>query len=132
MLVIKPIEDKNEQKDITEKCGILFRSELFAYKALNDGELLACAQFDIDENGASIDAIRQVIGSSYDFEAMFILCRAVLNFLDLCGVTTAYFPAPSDDDEIRLLKAIGFRETDGILTATLTGMFDGKCDGSCE
>ena len=132
MLIIKPIEDKNEQREIAEKCGISFKPELFAYKAHNDGELLACAQFDINEDGAIIDAMRQVIGTPDDFEAMFILGRAVLNFLDLCGVTTAYFPAPSDDDEIRLLKAIGFRETEGILTATLTGMFDAKCDGSCE
>ena len=132
MLIIKPIEDKNEQREIAEKCGISFKPELFAYKAHNDGELLACAQFDINKDGAIIDAMRQVIGTPDDFEGMFILGRAVLNFLDLCGVVTAYFPFPRDENEKRLFKAIGFKEVDGLLTATLTGMFDAKCDGHCE
>lgn len=132
MLIIKPIEDKNEQKEITELCGIEFKPELFAYKAHNDGVLLACAQFDIKENGAYIHSMRQVIGTSEDFEGMFILGRAVLNFLDLCGVTTAYYPSPADESEARLSRAIGFKDIDGLLTVTLTGMFDAKCDGHCE
>ena len=109
-----------------------FKPELFAYKAHNDGELLACAQFDIRENGAYIDAMRQVIGTADDFEGMFILGRAVLNFLDLCGVVTAYYPSPANETETRLAKAIGFKEVDGVLSVTLTGMFDAKCDGHCE
>ena len=132
MLIIKPIEDKNEQKEITALCGIEYKPELFSYKAHNDGELLACAQFDINEKGAVIDAMRQVIGTSEDFEGMFILGRAVLNFLDLCGVVTAYYPSPANESEARLARAIGFKEIDGVLTATLTGMFDAKCDGHCE
>ncbi len=132
MLIIKPIEDKNEQKEITALCDIEFKPELFAYKAHNDGVLLACAQFDIRENGAYIDAMRQVIGTSEDFEGMFILGRAVLNFLDLCGVVTAYYPSPATDREARLARAVGFKEIDGVLTVTLTGMFDAKCDGHCE
>lgn len=132
MLVIKPIEDKNEQKETTALCGIEFKPELFAYKAHDNGVLLACAQFDISENGAVIDAMRQVTGTKDDFEGMFILGRAVLNFLDLCGVVTAYYPAPINETEARIAKAIGFKEIDGLLTATLTGMFDAKCDGHCE
>ncbi len=132
MLIIKPIEDKNEQKEITSLCGVEFKPELFAYKAHNDGELLACAQFDIRENGAVIDAMRQVIGTDEDFEGMFILGRAVLNFLDLCGVVTAYYPSPANESEARLARAVGFKEIDGVLTVTLTGMFDVKCDGHCE
>ena len=68
MLIIKPIEDKNEQKEITSLCGVEFKPELFAYKAHNDGVLLGCAQFDIREDGAVIDAMRQVIGTDEDFE----------------------------------------------------------------
>ena len=132
MLIIKPIEDKDEQEKITGLCGIEFRSEMFAYKAHNDGELLACAQFDIREDGAYIDAMRCAVGTKEDFEGMFILGRAVLNFLDLCGVTTAYYYSPVNETEIRLAKAIGFKDKDGVLTANLTGMFDGKCEAHCE
>lgn len=131
MLVIKPIQDKNEQKELCSLCGIEFKEELFAYKAHNDGELLACAQFDITSDCAIIDAMRQVIGTKEDFEGMFILGRAVLNFLDLCGVKTAqYFP--SEGFESRLARSIGFKEENGILTAHLEGMFDAKCEGHCD
>ena len=131
MIIIKPIQDKDEQKEITELCGITFKPELFAYKAHNDGELLACAQFDIKDDGAYIDAMRQVIRSNEDFEGMFILGRAVLNFLDLCGVKTAVY-YPEEGFETRLAKSIGFKDENGVLTAHLEGMFDAKCEGHCD
>lgn len=132
MLVIKPITDKDEQIEICSKCGIEYIEGHFAYKAHDDGVLIACSQFDINSKGALIDAIKQVIGTKDDFEAMFILGRAVLNFLDLCGIEKAYFPSFSSESEERLAKAIGFKYVDGVLEATLTNMFDAKCEGHCE
>ncbi len=132
MLVIKPITDSTEQIEICGKCGIEYIEGHFAYKAHDDGTLIACAQFEIGSAGAEIDAIKQVIGTQDDFEAMFILGRAVLNFLDLCGIEKAYFPSVSSESEERLAKAIGFKYVDGVLEATLTHMFDAKCDGHCE
>ena len=131
MLVIKPITDKNEQLDICLKCGMQFDGNLFAYKAHNDGELLGCAQFDILTDHARIDSMRQVTGSTEDFEGMFILGRAVLNFLDLCGVRTAVY-YPQEGFESRVARSIGFKEENGVLTAHLEGMFDAKCEGHCN
>ena len=131
MLVIKPIVDKSEQNSICEECGIEFKEALFAYKAYDNGNLLACSQFDILQEHAVIDSMRQVIGTEFDFEGMFILGRAVLNFLDLCGVETAVFN-PQTEQEARLAKAIGFKDENGVLTAHLKGMFDGKCEGHCD
>lgn len=131
MLIIKPITDKTEQSDICTLCGMEYKEELFAYKAHNDGELLACAQFDILSEYAKIDSMKQVIGSDEDFEGMFILGRAVLNFLDLCGVKTAVY-YPEEGFETRLAKSIGFKEENGVLTAHLEGMFDAKCEGHCD
>lgn len=128
MLEIKPIEEKTEQERLCNSCGIRYDETMFAYRAYNDGALLGVAQFDIGGSTARIDAMRQVLGSEEDWEGMFILGRAVLNFLDLCGVTEAVYD-PKDAYERRIAKMIGFRGDKGLLHATLTGMFDGKCEG---
>jgi dUTP pyrophosphatase len=58
-----------------------------------------------------------------DLEALIIMGRATLNFIDLCGVHTAYF----EGEKIRGAMAVGFREKDGALFADLTGMFESPC-----
>ncbi len=126
MLEIKPIEEKREQQNICRLCGIPYRPECFAYKAYEGETLIASAQFDIEGTSAVLFELRQVTGSPEDFEAMFILGRAVLNFLDLCGVQTARFPV-DDEASARLAKAIGFREEEGVLRICLTGMFTSHC-----
>ena len=127
MLEIKPISDKNEQKNICEKCGMNYREELFAYKAYESGSLLACAQFDICGKDAVIYGMRQVIGSKDDFEAMFILGRAVLNFLDLCGVINVTYNVENLSDE-KLAKLIGFKKNESdIMSICLTGLFTSPC-----
>jgi hypothetical protein len=128
MLEIKPIHDSNEQKEILSRCGITFKEGHFAYKAYDGTSLLGAAQFDIVGSYAVIDSIRQAEGTTEDFEGMFILGRAVLNFLDLCGVDTARSQT-TDEAERRLLKCIGFHEDNEKLEAVLKGMFDGHCAG---
>ena len=126
MLEIKPIEDKQEQEEICRKCGLPYREELFAYKAYDSGKLLAAAHFDIIGEEAVIYGMRQVLVSADDYEAMFILGRAVLNFLDLCGVKTAIYDV-TDDYDRKTAKLVGFKETDGKTEIVLTGLFDSPC-----
>lgn len=126
MLEIKPIESKEEQEQICACCGINFRSELFAYKAYDNGKLLAASQFDIEGKSAVIYDMKQVIGSPDDFEAMFILGRAVLNFLDLCGVQTVYFDNKTGENE-KIAKLIGFKNENERFCICLTGLFDATC-----
>ena len=109
MLEIKPIEDKNEQETLCRLCGIEYREEFFAYKAYEDGKLFAAAQFDICGGYAVIYGMSQVTGSADDFEGMFILGRAVLNFLDLCGVKEAVYRVTDEHSE-KLAKLVGFRK----------------------
>ena len=91
------------------------------------GELMGMAQFDISGGSGYIKTLKTKIGYS-DFEAMFILGRATMNFIDLCGNHTCY-AAPDAGDE-RLLRAIGFKPCDnGEYFADMTHMFDGHCDG---
>lgn len=126
MLAIKPIQDKKEQEETCNKCGIKYRRDLFAYKAYDNGELLAASQFDIEGKSATIYDLKQVIGTADDFEAMFILGRAVLNFLDLCGVETVYF-SDEPKENIKTAKLIGFKEENAKLTISLKGLFTAPC-----
>ncbi|MBE6636962.1 MAG: hypothetical protein E7618_04075 [Ruminococcaceae bacterium] len=126
MLTIKPIPTLDKQKEILAKCGITYRDNHFAYQAYEGDELIAAAQFDILGETAQIDAMRQVIDSKDDFEAMFILGRAVLNFLDLCGVCTAIYPSDKPDEQ-RLAKLLGFKDLNGVPTISLAGLFDAHC-----
>ena len=129
MFKISPIQDKEFQKKCAEACGAEFCPELFAYSMINQetGELMGMAQFDISKESGYIKTLRSKIGYS-DFEAMFILGRSTMNFIDLCG-NHSCFAAP-DAAEERLLRAIGFKLLDnGEYFADMTHMFDGSCDG---
>lgn len=126
MLEIRPIEDKEEQKNICEKCGMEFNEALFAYKAYDAGELLACCQFDILGADSVIYGMEQVTGTADDYESMFIMGRAVMNFLDLCSVQRAEFRVTDAHSE-KMAKLLGFRNIDGKYVITLTGLFNEPC-----
>ena len=129
MFKISPIQDKELQKKYAEECGSKFCPELFAYSMINQetGELMGMSQFDISGDSGYIKTLRPKLGYS-DFEAMFILGRATMNFIDLCGNHTCRAAVDSADE--RLIKSIGFRLTEnGEYFADMTTMFDGHCDG---
>ena len=130
MFKISPINDKNIQKEYAEACGKEFIEEHFAYSMIDveSGDLMGFSQFEIDEKGGYISALAPKIGLS-DVEAMFILGRATMNFIDLCGAHTCRAALDAADE--RLIKAIGFKLCEcGKYFCDMTGMFDGHCDGS--
>lgn len=132
MFKISPINDIALQEKYAAMCAAKYRPGFFGY-AMTDvesGDLMGFSQFEIDENGGYISDIRPIIGLE-DFEAMFILGRATMNFIDLCGTHVCRTSIEAGDE--RLLRAIGFKEnSDGILFVDMTGMFDGKCSGECK
>lgn len=132
MLEIKPIQSFEEQKEVLDKCGLTAREGAFAYKAFEGGSLVAAAQFDIKGSEGYICGMERVIGTEYDFEAMFILGRAVMNFLDLCGVSTAVYEV-NDETSERYARMLGFRPDGERFSVVLTGMFTTPCSHKdCE
>ena len=130
MFKIAPINERDIQKKYAEICGAEFLDGFFAYAMTDNetGELMGFSQFEINENGGYIVDIRERPGLS-DSEAMFILGRATMNFIDMCGSHTCYAKKDAADDAA-LLHAIGFKtEINGLLFCDMTGMFDGKCSG---
>lgn len=129
MFKISPIQEKETQKKYAESCGAEFVSDALAYAMINqdDGTLMGISQFDIRGASGYIHNISAAIGYS-DFEAMFILGRATMNFIDLCG-SHECFAAKSAADE-GFLKALGFKKTESEeFYADMNGMFDGNCSG---
>lgn len=129
MFKISPINDKDFQRKCAEMCGAEYISDFFAY-AMIDNEtdnLMGFSQFEINEKGGLISDLRPVKGTSDD-EAMFILGRATMNFIDMCGSHVCY--AKKNAGEEKLIRAIGFKtEANDLLFCDMTGMFDGKCSG---
>ena len=129
MFKISPVQDKSLQKKYAESCGVVCHEQLFAYAMIDQesGELMGLSEFDISKDCGYIMTLRSRLGYS-DFEAMFILGRATMNFIDLCGNHVC--KASKDAGEERLMRSIGFKPTnDGEYFADMTNMFSGHCDG---
>ncbi len=128
MLEVLPIQNKEEQKELCEQCKIPFRTELLAYRATVDGELRGICQFTMSaEGGRIVDFAHAPTG--YEFEPMFVMGRAALNFIDLCGVHRAFFDADYDNET--LILAIGFRKNEaGRYEVDLTDFFTEPCKHS--
>ena len=127
MFKITPIQEKHRQKEICAFFGVEFRDEAFAYIMfdIETNALMGMSQFEIGEVGYIYD-IKEAAGLD-DFEAMFILARQTMNFIDLCGAHTCL--ASKNAAPERLLLAAGFKEQNGELFCNMTGMFDGNCGG---
>ncbi len=128
MFKISPVQDSLTAKkymsavNITEKEGAF----VYAMTDLASGELMGISQFEIGTDSGYIYDIKEA-GEKNDFEAMFILGRQTMNFIEQCGIR--YCRAAKDAAEEKLIKAIGFSEQNGELLCDMQGMFDGKCSG---
>ena len=128
MLKVLPIQTKSEQEEICKKCNVEFKPDLLAYSATVDGELRGVSQFKLTEKGGLVYDIAPA-NDTYDFEALFVLGRGTLNFIDLCGVHYAiYLGSVETEEKERLIKAIGFKKTDsGSFEIDLNGFFTDHC-----
>ena len=128
MLKVLPIQSKTEQAEICKLCGVEFNPDLLAYSATVDDELRGVSQFKLTAEGGLVYDITPAI-DTYDFEALFVLGRGTLNFIDLCGVHYAIYKGTVETEEKeRLLKAIGFKRTEsGSLEINLNGFFTDHC-----
>ncbi len=125
MLEVIPIQTKTEQEALAARVGAEFLPDALAYRADADGEFVGMCQFRLDPSGGHMLTLDSLPGHE-DFQPMFVMGRAALNFMELCGAETAYYEAPLRDRV--LVGAIGFREDkNGKLKVDLKGFFDHPC-----
>ena len=128
MLKVLPIQTKAEQEEICKKCNVNFKPDALAYGATVNDVLMGVSQFKLTDKGGMVYDIAPADGT-FDFEALFVLGRGTLNFIDLCGVHSAYFVGETPDEQSeRLIKAVGFKKTDdGSYFVNLEGFFTDHC-----
>ena len=128
MFKISPIQDEKLQKEYLEACGSTLREGYFAYAMKDEetGELMGVSQFEINGEEGYIADLREAPGRG-DFEAMFILGRATMNFIDLCGAHKCR--AAKDASDESLIKSIGFKLTGDEYFSDMANMFSGHCSG---
>ncbi len=129
MFKISPVQDPALAENYAKLCGAKFEPTLFMY-AMTDtetGSLMGITQFEITKDSGYIHDLKEIPDGN-DFEAMFILGRQTMNFIDLCGPKKCYASVNSGDK--KLLSAIGFKQDGDKLICDMTGMFDGShCSG---
>ena len=126
MLTVKPIQTKQEQELLCTKCAVEYDEEMMAYAAYEEDKFLGVCQFTIKGECGFIKNIAPAVGIE-DFEAMFIMGRGTMNFIDLCGAHTA--KCAKNAGESRLITAIGFKDIgEEHLFVDMNGMFTG---GAC-
>ena len=131
MLEVLPIQSKEEQETVCSRCAVPYHADDMAYKALIDGELIGVCQFTMNQKGGYIHNLSIIkdkeISSKDRAEALFVMGRATLNFIDLCDIHTAYFEDATFIDE-PMIKAIGFRKNEnGVWWMDLTDFFLHPC-----
>ena len=128
MLKVLPIQSKITQEEICLRCGVKYDPDLLAYSATVDDELAGVCQFKLTDKGGMVYDLAPV-KDSFDFEAMFVLGRGTLNFIDLCGVHYPIYRGEVKDEQTeRLVKAVGFKLTDrGTYEVNLEGFFTDHC-----
>ncbi|MBQ8510714.1 MAG: hypothetical protein IJ493_12485 [Clostridia bacterium] len=123
MLIIRPIQDKSYQEQLCADCGVSYDPDCLAYFAEVDGKPVGICQFRMGET-ASIRDLRPVLGTD-DWDAMFIMGRQTMNFIDLHGVHAATFDGEGEESFILYL---GFHKNDeGRWYVNLEGFFDSPC-----
>ncbi len=127
MLEVLPIQSKAEQEAICARCAMDYDADCMAYQAISDGTLAGACQFRMTDKGGFIHGLALAadctLSNKDRAEAIFVMGRATLNFIDLCGVHDAYFADKHFTDEA-MIRAIGFRRNDdGAWYMDLTDFF---------
>ena len=125
MFKVLPIQTKDEQKIICEKCGVEFNADLLAYAVSVDNTLAGVCQFKLTDKGGMIYDLAATLDHN-DSDALFVMGRGALNFIDLCGVHYATYLGEVTDEP--LLLKIGFKKNEnGVFDINLEGFFTDHC-----
>ena len=128
MLKVLPIQTKARQEELCAACGSEFLPDALAYAAYADEVFCGVCQFKLAPEGGKILSLASIPGHE-TFQPMYVMGRAALSFMETCGAERAVFLPAVDEGSRLLVRAIGFRETDGVWSCDLRGMFDSPCSG---
>lgn len=123
MLTVLPIQEKEIQKELCEKCGAPYIESAFAYRA-DDGKFIGICQFHFKDNNGYIDNLTYAPNVS-DWEAMIIMLRTSMSFMYRCGIQLIYLSNNTDEE---ILKKSGFlRNNDGQYYIDVQKFYSSSC-----
>lgn len=122
MLEVLPVREKEKQEEYCSRIGIEYDPDTMCYAAWEGGELLGISLFHIEGTIGVIDRVVLKAGLRDDL-AQYLLAKAPLNFVDLCGIRTAQFR----DADKALAQKLEFLEREGVWQVDLTGYFTTPC-----
>lgn len=123
MLRARALRDIEEQKACCAVCGLAHDADLLYYAIFEDEtDCLGVCAFRLRHPFAEIVSILPKVGT-YDDEAMFILGKATLNFLDLIHFQDVRYLATDE----KLAKQLEFYPKDGYPYLNLENYFDEPC-----
>ena len=126
MLIVRPVQSKADQEKYCADCGAVYDADCLAYAAWVDERLVGICQFRLAGDGGHIVTLRRALGTD-DVDALFIMARQTMNFIDLSGVHAAWYDEPeplTSDFPLRL----GFTPRSGGYYADLTTFFTSPCE----
>lgn len=125
MLKVLPVQSKLTQEEICIKCEVKYNADLLAYAAYVDDRLAGVCQFKLTDKGGIIYDLAPT-NDFYSRDALFVMGRGALNFIDLCGVHFATYKGSTEDEP--LILQIGFKKTEqGEFEINLEGFFTDHC-----
>ena len=128
MFKVLPIQSKDTQRELCERCGVSYNADLLAYAVSVDDKFAGICQFKLTDKGGEIHDIAPSLceGDPQDPDALFVMGRGALNFIDLCGVHFARYVGKANDEQ--LLTKIGFKKNaEGEFDVDLNGFFTDHC-----
>ncbi len=105
MLTVLPIQSKIEQEQLCKVCGIEFYENAFAYRA-DDGDFIGICQFTFENDCGYIKHLAYAPNVE-DNEAMIIMLRATMSFMNRCGLVNSYID--ENGTTPTLLKISGYK-----------------------
>ena len=123
MLEMRPVYTSYEREEYTKPFGIIPEEGKTVICARYPDKFVGMAYVSADGEKGTVHFLSLVDGYNDDID-IFLLGKAMLNYLDLHGVKDVEYPEVKNE---ALVKRLGFRKgEDGIYRVSLVGYFTGK------
>ena len=126
MLIVKSIQDKKLQEEYCRICAAEYTERNFAYSVFDNDEFIGICDFNISSEGGAIFNLAAKPGCS-DLGALEITGRAVLSFMENCGVKKAFYHVRTETDKTLAARMKFKLQAEGVYIANLDGYFDHPC-----
>ena len=123
MLEMRPVYTSYEREEYTKPFGIIPEEGKTVICARYPDRFVGMAYVSAEGENGTIHFLSLVDGYNDDID-IFLLGKAMLNYLDLHGAKNVVYPDVKDE---ALAKRLGFRKgEDGVYRVNLEGYFTGK------